>query len=426
MSEQLSKAWLQRLKDESWEAELLVAAVSIFGTLQLFSLVEWFADLFISLLPPSFYLVAYFVVFSAMLAISILSSMFIIHFMLRAYWVGLVGLNSVFSDYNLDDTASSKLYVEKLVAILPKLDESIDKSDRLCSVIFSAAFGFLMAYGWMFFSSTVYILLANFLSAYVSHYLLFIPLFLLLVLLIIQMILNVICNLKRFKAHEALQTLYYKVSVLSSVLTFGPLYKAILQISAIFGTNFKKDKALVNLVLLFVACGFCLAGVTLVSTNIPYLIRPSAFYNPTSAEPRYYQSQSPNETFLLAPQLNNDVIKAPLIEVFIPLFAYERGLHKTRCSAYSGLIDPNREERRQATLTCYTQYHEISINGKAVKFDVIKTEHVATAQHGIKAYVKIDNYLASGYHRIEVRKTIFEEPQSWSIPFYYLHNSGQN
>jgi hypothetical protein len=32
--------WLQRLKDESWEAELLVSAIAIFGTFQLFALVE--------------------------------------------------------------------------------------------------------------------------------------------------------------------------------------------------------------------------------------------------------------------------------------------------------------------------------------------------------------------------------------------------
>jgi hypothetical protein len=30
-------AWLQKLKEESWEAELLVSAVAIFGSFQLWS-----------------------------------------------------------------------------------------------------------------------------------------------------------------------------------------------------------------------------------------------------------------------------------------------------------------------------------------------------------------------------------------------------
>jgi hypothetical protein len=180
MSEDTSKLWLQRLKDESWEAELLVAAVSIFGTLQLFGFIEWITNQFINLFPESFYIFAYFVVFSALLAISILACMFIIHFMLRAYWVGLIGLNSVFSDYSVDDEQDSKLYMKKLVAKLPKLDHTINQADRLCSVIFSAAFGFLMAYGWMFASAALYILLANALYEYLPIYVLLIQFILLL------------------------------------------------------------------------------------------------------------------------------------------------------------------------------------------------------------------------------------------------------
>ncbi|MDC8829196.1 hypothetical protein [Alteromonas gilva] len=421
MSEQINKAWLQRLKDESWEAELLVAAISIYGTLQLFTFVEWVTNLFISLLPPSFYLVAYFVVFTALLAISILSSMFIIHFMLRAYWVGLVGLNSVFSGYSFEESNASKIYIEKLAARLPELDESIDKADRLCSVIFSAAFGFLMAYGWMFFSSAIYILIANLLSDYVSGLVLLIPVMLFVVLAVAQMILMALSNLAKYKNHQRLQTTYYKVSMLVSVLSFGPLYKAILQISAIFGSNFKKDKALVYLVLVFVACGFCFAAVKLVSTNVPYLINHKAFYNSTLAEPRYYRSQSNNDTFLLAPQLGSDVIKTPLIEVFIPVFSHERSVHKRKCEAYKSLYEPDRQARRQATLECYTQYHEIFINGEAAQFDVIKSEHQHTGQSGVTAYVKLNNSIGNGFHRIEIRKTIFDEPQSWSIPFYLLY-----
>ena len=35
----VSKGWLQRLKEESWEAELLVSAIAIFGTFQLFAVI---------------------------------------------------------------------------------------------------------------------------------------------------------------------------------------------------------------------------------------------------------------------------------------------------------------------------------------------------------------------------------------------------
>lgn len=421
MSEQTSKAWLQRLKDESWEAELLVAAISIYGTLQMFGFIEWMTDIFITLLPRSFYLVAYFVVFSALLAISILASMFIIHFMLRAYWVGLVGLNSVFSDYSVDDLQDTKLYVKKLVEKLPKLDDSINKADRLCSVIFSAAFGFLMAYGWMFFSSAIYLFLANALKDYVPTLLLFLPLLILFILMLTQITLQLLCSMKRYKKSDDLHSVYAKVSIFISIFSYGPLYKAILQISSIFSSNFKHDKALVKLVLLFVLCGFCLAGVKLIPTNIPYLILPEDYYNPTKAEPRYYQNQGIGETFLVAPQLNSNVIKSKVIEVFIPVFASENGLHKKKCDSLSSLEDPSREERRFAELACYEQYHKIFIDGRAVTYNIIKTKHVETKQRGILVYVKVPNDVEDGYYKIDIQKTIYDEPRSWAIPFYYVN-----
>lgn len=422
MSEQRSKEWLQKLKDESWEAELLVAAISIFGTLQMFVFIEWVTAIFINILPQSFYLVAYFVVFSALLAISILASMFIIHFMLRAYWVGLVGLNSVFSDYSIDDSQDTKLYMKLLVEKLPTLDHSINRADNLCSVIFSAAFGFLMAYGWIFFSSAVFLFIANMIKDYVPAVLLFLPVVILVLLIVTQMVVLYICSLKRHRQSMYWHNFYTKVSIIISIYSYGPLYKAILQISSIFSSNFKHDKALVKLVLLFVFCGFCLAGVKLISTDIPYLIAPEAYHNPTKAEPRYYQNQGIGETFLIAPQINNNVIESRVIEVFIPVYSSERSLYKKQCDELTSLDDPKREERRLAELACYEQYHKITVNGQVTTYNMIKTDHTNTNQSGIMAYVRIPNDFENGYYKIEIRKTIYDESRLWDIPFYYVND----
>ena len=398
MSEDTSKLWLQRLKDESWEAELLVAAVSIFGTLQLFGFIEWITNQFINLFPESFYIFAYFVVFSALLAISILACMFIIHFMLRAYWVGLIGLNSVFSDYSVDDEQDSKLYMKKLVAKLPKLDHTINQADRLCSVIFSAAFGFLMAYGWMFASAALYILLANALYEYLPIYVLLIQFILLFALIIIQTILLVVCNLKRFKQSDYWHTAYAKISIFVSIFTYGPLYKPILQISSIFSSNFKHDKALVKLVLVFVLCGFGVAGVKLFSTNIPYFIATDAYNSSASIDARHDR----------------------VVEVFIPVFAVERKMYESSCDSFTSLEEPSREERRLALGVCLQQYHEVLFNGEPVKYHLLKSEHAITKQYGAIAYVQVPDDVVDGLYKIEVKKTIYEEPKSWAIPFYYL------
>lgn len=64
------KTWLQKLKQESWEAELLISAVGIFGSFQLFGFIDWLANLFINLLPASLYIAAYFIVHSGLIAVS--------------------------------------------------------------------------------------------------------------------------------------------------------------------------------------------------------------------------------------------------------------------------------------------------------------------------------------------------------------------
>jgi hypothetical protein len=168
--------WLQRPKDESWEAELLESAIAIYGTFQMFGLIEWVTNKYIELLPVEQYYVGYFIVFIGLLAISILLSMFVIHFFLRAYWIGLVGLNSVFPDYGLEDSAYSKIYTEKILSILPRQDETIQKVDELCSVIFSAAFTILLIYSYLAVILSIYLLIYNLLSDYVPFYLLLAPL----------------------------------------------------------------------------------------------------------------------------------------------------------------------------------------------------------------------------------------------------------
>ena len=135
-----SKNWLQKLKDESWEAELLISTVAIFGTLQLFKVIDWGTNFVIDTLPTSQYIIGYGIVFTGLLAVSILTTMFIIHFLLRAYWVGLVGLNSVFPDDSIADSAYSEIFRKKMLSVLPKLEETIKDVDQLSSVIFSAAF----------------------------------------------------------------------------------------------------------------------------------------------------------------------------------------------------------------------------------------------------------------------------------------------
>jgi hypothetical protein len=423
-----SGSWLQRLKDESWEAELLVSAIAIFGTFQLFGVADWATNKFINILDPNQYLAGYGIVFIGLFAICILASMFVIHFFLRAYWIGLVGLNSVFSDYSIEDSVYSKIYTEKMLSILPKLTDSIKKVDELCSVIFSAAFTFLLMYAYMAFLASVYLVVFNLLSDFVPTLILLIPLALFLIVLVGQMIISIVANLKNNKEKEKLQILSFKVAKFGSIMMLGPLYRSVLQVTMIFGSNFKKNKALAYLMFSFLIVGMPLAVYQMNKTNIPYLIKSGMGIESDALKvnPNYYQSENSNNAFLLTPEIQSDIINTKVVKVFIPIFDNEKKLRETTCDPYvaddSKSKLEQRKEARLNSLNCYHQYNMIYLNDKKTVVDYLKYTHPRTNQFGVIAYIPLTDSVL-GLNRVTIKKEYdADNIKEWSIPFYYTAN----
>ncbi|NRD20222.1 hypothetical protein HNV08_09190 [Winogradskyella eckloniae] len=424
-----TKGWLQRLKDESWEAELLVSAIAIFGIFQMFDVIDWGTNKFINVLNPSQYLVGYAILFIGLFAISILASMFVIHFFLRAYWIGLVGLNSVFPDYSIEDSAYSKIYTEKILTILPKLEDSIKKVDALCSVIFSAAFTFLLMYAYMALMACLYLLLFNLLSDFVPTLILLIPLVLFIGAMLFQIIIGTIANLKKNREKESLQILYFKAVKYTSLIMIGPLYKSILQVSMIFGSNFKKNKSLAYLMLSFLIVGMPLAIIQMNKTNIPYLIKTGIGVEADELKiyPSYYASENTSSTFLLAPEIASDVIKSKVIKVFIPIFDNEKRLREGTCETYKEDENLTKSEQRKASslsfLNCYKTYNTVFLNDEKVDADFLKYKHPVTKQFGVIGYVSLKD-ATFGMQTITIKKEYSKDNiKSWSIPFYYVENN---
>lgn len=418
--------WLQRLKEESWEAELLVSAIAIFGTFQLFGLIEWATNKYIDLLPIEQYIYGYFIVFMGLLAISILVSMFVIHFFLRAYWIGLVGLNSVFPDYSIEDSAYSKIYTEKFLKILPKQEETIQKVDELCSVIFSAAFTILLIYSYMSVFLSVYMLVYNLLLDFIPSYFLLIPIFLILTLLILQTILSIVGNFKIFKKNVWVQTWMFRFVRLTAMVTYGPLYKNLLQVSMVFGSNFKKKKSIVYLILLFLVSGMCVAVVKILDTNIFYLNSERPNYK-SEMYLSYYFDQNPDNTFILTPQIQSDIVENNTVKLFIPIFRNEGHYQDDLCGVFVEDEDislfESRTLERQFSLDCYAKYIGVKLNGEIIKLDYLRKNHQSSEQLGIFSFIDKE-LLRKGKNTIEVTKTLSNvRVYNWSIPFYFQPNS---
>ena len=213
----------------------------------------------------------------------------------------------------------------------------------------------------------------------------------------------------------------FKFSMFISRIILGPFLKSVTQITTIFSSNFKSDRALVKLVLLFVLCGFGLAAFKVFSTNVALLIVPEVIVDNSTADSEYYRDQSETIDYLIAPQINSNVIERKVVEVFVPITSYERYLYKTTCQNLLALEDPERQERRNAELACFANFHTFSVDGQQIPADVIKTQHSVTGQFGIMAYLNLDSFVKNGYYNVVVKKSIHDEAKRWQIPFYYAH-----
>lgn len=341
---------------------------------------------------------------------------------MRAYWIGLVGLNSVFPDFGLEDSAYSKIYTEKILGILPKQEDSIKKVDELCSVIFSAAFTLLLIYSYLSVTLTIYLFIFNQLVDLVPHYILLVPGILFALLIIGQSIFVIFANLKRFKNDYRIQHFLFRWVRLTSIITYGPLYKNLLQITMVFGSNFKKKKALVRLVLFFLVSGMSVAVFKISDTNIFYLIAQKTYYE-NQMYLDYYHDQNPNNSFVLTPQIQSDIIEDTTVKLFIPIFSNEQNYQKDNCDIFENdnakTNFENRIDARQYAMDCYSNYHKVILNGKSLRLDFLRKDHQTSEQMGIIAFID-RKFLQTGKNIIEVRKTLRDvRTYQWAIPFYF-------
>lgn len=127
---------------DTWELELLISGALVFGLLQIPARIStWWDQVSLHLAgDPRF---AHFLVYYYLtLILYVLVLAFCLHIAARAYWVGLIGLRSVFPDGPDWDklTRRGPLSVAYLRRRTPSLDRAIRLADDFCSSIFAFAF----------------------------------------------------------------------------------------------------------------------------------------------------------------------------------------------------------------------------------------------------------------------------------------------
>ncbi|MCD4749708.1 MAG: hypothetical protein K8R59_10070 [Thermoanaerobaculales bacterium] len=135
----------------TYEMELLVSGAVVFGLIHLPPVFERMFTSFRASLEGNLRLIGILGQGYLQLVLYGLIAVFVLHLALRGFWIGLLGLESVFPEgIRWDRVKLGPATIRRYRAGFGSLAEVIEKVDDLCSLVFS--FGFLVVFIWIYFA----------------------------------------------------------------------------------------------------------------------------------------------------------------------------------------------------------------------------------------------------------------------------------
>lgn len=423
------QSWFEQLEKESWSAELIISGAAIYGSLQLpwlltkmvnYSLLN-FSDDILGIL----YLFFTYVTF----AITILMINFILHFILRSIWVGLLGLSSVYPQgVNEESENYSRHYLKQLKADFGDLRSYAARVDRTCSIMF--AFSFSVA---MIFTSIASIVLALAGIAYGIHQLL--PQFTInnifmvtLSTLMIPGVIGGLLNTKKLRDKAWVQKIHYPLMVKSSsLIIFNFLHQPIFYINSTFITNLKKRAYTLGMVgyLLLVLPVFF---VVFLQSNVIYTNQRYYFSNADREDRFYsvhYEDQLKTDQLIQNPIIPSSEITGVGVKLFLPLPTREEVVLNEKYGKYKMDTTLNESQNLIRNRAWFKEqgkkYFHIELNGqKFIPNQLRSYNHHNANEYGFLAYIP-DSLLLSGENLIYIRSEYRYEGKKREsfIPFWY-------
>lgn len=413
-----------------WELELIISGAVAFALLQLPSAVNQAYDRLDPHLAGTLQDGVFIVYYYSTLALYTMIATFLIHLVARAFWVGLMGLETVFPqgvrwEKLTYGPVAKKYYAERL----PSLPSLIEKTDNFCSMIFSFSFMILFIFVFSILWAGMLGLAAFLISRlfFGGERLGYIFRFLALLLLLPLVVVGPLDKALGRKLDPA----GLPARLLRAVIAF--YYRALFMdlyapIMTILFSNVRK-KAIYPL---FGAAIFGVLGFFFLSelSQRGLFSLDSDIYMPgePGVSPNYYENQRrEDEVFRTLPSIQSDVIRDPYLKLFIPYYRRHNPALARRCPDVKPLREAGlRFERPDANappagatlrvLHCLAELHRVSLDGKPVPgLQLQFAEHPKTGIRGIVGYIPTAG-LATGSHLLRAEAVPRPEPKKGERP----------
>lgn len=380
--------WLKNLQENSWELEILVSGGAIFTLLQLSDLyIDWINTLLITSYVPGIRIIE----FTGMIGIKILTIGFILHLILRAFWLGLVCINYVFPG----GIRSNKLKQQKPFStrhVEGDLKEQIMKIDGLCGTLMFTSIISAVAITGLSFLFAVLIGMIIFLEINTTSFILEVGGVTLVIYFVVYIVDLLLMGVLR--KVPVLSYILFPVFKLYDYLSFRSFYQRSLNL---FSSNVKR--------LRFFAGAILFAAATLISS---YLALYRTMHWPNLFDKREYKWQlAEGEHMTYAhyrDQLGEDLrsrvnIQSKIIQSnFLDIFVlYERRFDELisatatpdSLKSFAEITGVQIDDSSYQHLSWSTFWNE-EISNLGIN-TVIDISHLANGKHILKVYTLSDN-----------------------------------
>ena len=361
------KSWLKRLQYDSWEPEILISGIVIFGLFKILPSVENLGA-YLNFYGGRFFTAGNVddnIIALIEISISWLIAGFTIHLLLRSIWVAYIGLSYLQGDHVDIKQLKFKERFNKHIYQKFQYDKLIEKLEGACSSVFSLSFLFFM-------NVLGFIFLFSIFGFFVFIWIQFFPektdFTVLSVILLILFIINIIdyLSLGILKRIPYVNKIYYPIYRFISFITLAPLYK---NIYYSFILIFKKRTVILFLLGFILITAFSFVNKTITQEEGYFyrgtLLRP--FENKENVlEPENYLDQY-NGKISKTLWIPSQTINSNYLEAFVVHTSQWEEEHIKPLCQFNKLVKANPQQKDSIKISCLKKFYQLKIDGKDVK-----------------------------------------------------------
>ncbi len=439
--------WLRALTEKSWNLELVISGAAIFLASHLpetvdsmlrFYLENWVLDEDLRKITLPL------MVFSFMKVIAwLLIATFVTHFVMRAFWAGVVGLHTVYTEGIRYEKLPWQNEITRRQTQLRfgALSDYILRLDRLCNQVFSLAFlvallsfGICIAYIFFFVMINVLPLWVGESEGRIVSYIVM-TLFMLLAFLPVTM--QGIMRIPRYAEKPKVKRLAEWSADRIGQIVMPLVYRPMSYLNLTFTSNTSPKRLVIafslGMVLLmggvifnFASTFFHLNGRTLLSTRDFYATSRNGY---TLTSGLYDNMRSPEDR-LPPVSIPSEVVEGPFLRVFVDYPKMLDAALLQRCD--SPVFPDSLPKRLRRTLTdsvhlvCLNNFFQLSLNDSLLaQPGWMFHEHPVVGTPGVVAYLPAGNF-KTGKNMLRVEVPSSKKPDSLRVygelPFWYAPN----